>query len=102
VDHGPEATWSLGTSSSFSLLVRLVRRGAEPSEEHCSRADAASQQRKGGGERGGDKGNMSMLGDGAGSSLQQEGRALVERLGGRWNANGVMCRCPGHDAAALC
>jgi hypothetical protein len=30
-------------------------------------------------------------------SLDQEGRALVERLGGRWTANGGMCRCPAHD-----
>lgn len=26
-----------------------------------------------------------------------EGRALVERLGGRWTAGGGMCRCPAHD-----
>jgi hypothetical protein len=30
-------------------------------------------------------------------SVEQEGRALVERLGGRWTANGGMCRCPSHD-----
>lgn len=32
-----------------------------------------------------------------GASLDQEGRALVERLGGRWTSNGGMCRCPAHD-----
>lgn len=31
------------------------------------------------------------------SSLEQEGRALVERLGGRWAGNGGLCRCPAHD-----
>jgi hypothetical protein len=30
-------------------------------------------------------------------SPDEEGRALVERLGGRWTANGGMCRCPAHD-----
>lgn len=30
-------------------------------------------------------------------SVDEEGRALVERLGGRWTANGGMCRCPAHD-----
>ena len=30
-------------------------------------------------------------------SVEQEGRALVERLGGRWSAKGGMCRCPAHD-----
>lgn len=30
-------------------------------------------------------------------SLQEEGRALVERLGGRWAGSGGMCRCPAHD-----
>ncbi len=30
-------------------------------------------------------------------SLEHEGRALVERLGGRWAANGGLCRCPAHD-----
>ncbi|HEU4968383.1 MAG TPA: hypothetical protein VFT73_05505, partial [Sphingomonas sp.] len=30
-------------------------------------------------------------------SLDEEGRALVGRLGGRWTANGGMCRCPAHD-----
>lgn len=29
-------------------------------------------------------------------SLEQEARNLVERLGGRWSANGGMCRCPAH------
>jgi hypothetical protein len=29
--------------------------------------------------------------------LDEEGRALVERLGVRWTANGGMCRCPAHD-----
>jgi hypothetical protein len=27
----------------------------------------------------------------------EEGRALVERLGGRWTSTGGMCRCPAHD-----
>jgi len=31
------------------------------------------------------------------SSLEQEGRTLVERLGGRWTAKGGMCLCPAHD-----
>lgn len=31
------------------------------------------------------------------SSLEQEGRALVERLGGRWSAKGGLCLCPAHD-----
>jgi hypothetical protein len=30
-------------------------------------------------------------------SIEQEGRSLVERLGGRWSPNGGMCRCPAHD-----
>jgi hypothetical protein len=30
-------------------------------------------------------------------SVEEEGRALVERLGGRWAPNGGMCRCPAHD-----
>jgi len=30
-------------------------------------------------------------------SLEQEGRELVERLGGRWTDKGGMCRCPAHD-----
>lgn len=31
------------------------------------------------------------------ASLEEEGRALVERLGGRWTAPGGMCRCPAHE-----
>ena len=31
------------------------------------------------------------------SSPEEEGRALVERLGGRWGGGGGMCRCPAHD-----
>lgn len=31
------------------------------------------------------------------ASLEQEGRALVERLGGRWAANGGLCICPAHE-----
>ena len=30
-------------------------------------------------------------------SVEQEGRRLVERLGGRWSADGGLCRCPAHD-----
>lgn len=30
-------------------------------------------------------------------SLEAEGRAIVERFGGSWQANGGMCRCPAHD-----
>lgn len=30
------------------------------------------------------------------ASLEQEARNLVERLGGRWSANGGMCHCPAH------
>jgi hypothetical protein len=30
-------------------------------------------------------------------SLEEEGRRLVERLGGRWLGSGGMCRCPAHD-----
>ena len=29
--------------------------------------------------------------------IEQEGRALVERLGGRWTPAGGICRCPAHD-----
>lgn len=29
--------------------------------------------------------------------IEEEGRALVERLGGRWGADGGKCRCPAHD-----
>lgn len=32
-----------------------------------------------------------------GPSVDEEGRALVERLGGRWTPNGGLCRCPAHD-----
>ena len=32
-----------------------------------------------------------------GRGLRQEGRALVERLGGRWTDRGGLCRCPAHD-----
>jgi len=31
------------------------------------------------------------------TDLEREGRFLVERLGGRWSANGGLCRCPAHD-----
>lgn len=31
------------------------------------------------------------------NSLEEEGRELVERLGGRWTASGGLCRCPAHD-----
>ena len=34
---------------------------------------------------------------GGGPNLEQEGRILVERLGGRWTGKGGMCRCPAHD-----
>ena len=30
-------------------------------------------------------------------SLEAQGRAIVERLGGAWERNGGMCRCPAHD-----
>lgn len=30
-------------------------------------------------------------------SLEDEGRALVTRLGGRWTGRGGMCRCPAHE-----
>ena len=30
-------------------------------------------------------------------SVEEEGRKLVERLGGDWGPNGGMCRCPAHD-----
>ena len=30
-------------------------------------------------------------------SIEQEGRDLVERLGGRWVPDGGSCRCPAHD-----
>ncbi len=31
------------------------------------------------------------------SRPEQEGRVLVERLGGRWSPGGGLCRCPAHD-----
>jgi putative DNA primase/helicase len=31
------------------------------------------------------------------TSLEAEGRSIVERLGGEWQRNGGMCRCPAHD-----
>jgi hypothetical protein len=31
------------------------------------------------------------------TSLEHEGRALVERLGGRWSPGGGLCRCPAHE-----
>jgi len=31
------------------------------------------------------------------SSLEREGREIVERLGGTWRNGGGMCRCPAHD-----
>ncbi len=31
------------------------------------------------------------------ASLEQEGRALVERLGGRWSPDGGLCKCPAHE-----
>jgi hypothetical protein len=30
-------------------------------------------------------------------SIEEEGRRLVESLGGRWAGTGGMCRCPAHD-----
>ena len=30
-------------------------------------------------------------------SVEQEGQRLVQRLGGIWNPDGGMCRCPAHD-----
>lgn len=30
-------------------------------------------------------------------SLEAEGREIVERLGGEWQRNGGLCRCPAHD-----
>lgn len=29
--------------------------------------------------------------------IEEEGRRLVERLGGRWSGGGGLCRCPAHD-----
>lgn len=34
---------------------------------------------------------------GVSTSLETEGRDLVERLGGAWQRGGGMCRCPAHD-----
>ena len=31
------------------------------------------------------------------TSLEAQGREIVERLGGAWQPNGGMCRCPAHD-----
>lgn len=31
------------------------------------------------------------------TSLEARGREIVERLGGEWQRNGGMCRCPAHD-----
>lgn len=31
------------------------------------------------------------------ASIETRGRAIVERLGGSWTADGGMCRCPAHD-----
>lgn len=31
------------------------------------------------------------------TSLADEGRAIVEALGGRWSRNGGVCRCPAHE-----
>ena len=31
------------------------------------------------------------------SSLEAQGREIVERLGGEWRRSGGMCRCPAHD-----
>lgn len=30
-------------------------------------------------------------------NLNEQGRRLVERLGGRWSGNAGLCRCPAHD-----
>lgn len=38
-----------------------------------------------------------MVGRRALYGLEEEGRVLVERLGGRWMASGGMCHCPAHD-----
>lgn len=38
-----------------------------------------------------------MAGRRAPGKLEEEGRALVERLGGEWGRSGGMCRCPAHD-----
>jgi putative DNA primase/helicase len=31
------------------------------------------------------------------NSLEDQGRALVKRLGGRWSGGGGLCRCPAHE-----
>jgi hypothetical protein len=38
-----------------------------------------------------------MTGSWNSASLDQQGKAIVERLGGRWTPGGGMCRCPAHD-----
>lgn len=38
-----------------------------------------------------------MAGRDGNRAVEREGRALVERLGGRWGVNGGICRCPAHD-----
>ena len=38
-----------------------------------------------------------MAGAGRFGSLENDGRALVERLGGRWTGKGGLCHCPAHD-----
>lgn len=38
-----------------------------------------------------------MAGKGSGLTIEEEGRRLVERLGGRWSEGGGMCRCPVHE-----
>lgn len=38
-----------------------------------------------------------MKGPGRINGIEDEGRALVERLGGRWTKRGGLCRCPAHD-----
>ena len=31
------------------------------------------------------------------TSIEEQGRGIVERLGGEWHRGGGMCRCPAHD-----
>lgn len=38
-----------------------------------------------------------MTGAGPTDTIERDGRALVERLGGRWTGNGGLCHCPAHD-----
>ena len=38
-----------------------------------------------------------IAGAGPTNSIEYDGRALVERLGGRWTGNGGLCHCPAHD-----